>query len=116
MRGGGAMMAASSPRGEIVALVGACAVLAGCASVGEVRTVQVPVAVSCLTALPARPAMPFDAVPAGADVYTAGRALLADRRVRQGYEAELEAALRGCVGSAVVDRAGVDPGGGAARE
>jgi len=75
------------------------AMLTGCSSLPATRTVdvKVPVPVTCLTALPARPAFMTDAqLKAGSD-YQVVNNLLADRLARQYYISQLEAALTGCL-------------------
>lgn len=78
-----------------IALIAACAVLAGC---GTARTVQVsvPVPVPCLEAEPARPAMPTDDLTPGAPPFILLRAALAEIDRREGFEVQLLAALRAC--------------------
>lgn len=84
-------------------LIGLALVLAGCqtkqqAPVPEPRVVevQVPVVVPCKIAAVARPAFVVDSLPLGAAIDEQMRALRAERRQRQGYEARLEAAIQGC--------------------
>ena len=78
-----------------IALIAACAVLAGC---GTARTVQVsvPVPVACQEAEPARPVFPTESLPPGAPPFVLLRAALAEIDRRQAYELILEAALRAC--------------------
>lgn len=74
--------------------------MAGCASAPQVitqtRTVEVPIAVPCRPPAVVRPAWALDQVDPGADLYTKGRAALAEIEQRAGYEALLEAALLSC--------------------
>lgn len=82
--------------------IGLCLVLAGCA--GQVAEpsepvtvrVEVPVQVPCRTERVQRPAFAVDSLPIGASIDEQMRALRADRRQRQGYEARLEAAVEAC--------------------
>ena len=78
-----------------IALIAACAVLAGC---GTARTVQVsvPVPVACLEAEPARPEMPTEALAPGAPPFVLLRAALAEIDRREAWSLELLAALRAC--------------------
>lgn len=71
--------------------------LAGCATGPEIpREVRVPVAVPCVTQAPQRPSMLADEELLALDDYGLVIALARDRRIRQGYEAELEAVVAGC--------------------
>lgn len=83
--------------------IGLAIALAGCqsqhhmpAQEPRVVEVQVPVAVPCKTAPVARPAFAVDSLPLGAEIDEQMRALRAERKQRQGYEARLEAAVQGC--------------------
>lgn len=78
-----------------IALIAACAVLAGC---GTARTVQVsvPVPVACLEAEPARPEMPTESLQPGAHPFVLLRAALAEIDRREAWSVELLAALRAC--------------------
>jgi hypothetical protein len=77
-------------------------VLAGCAGqVAEppepaVVRVEVPVQIPCRTERVQRPVFAVDVLPIGASIDEQMRALRADRRQRQGYEARLEAAVAAC--------------------
>jgi|GEM_PF-906370 len=74
-----------------------CASLVGCASSApRVQEVKVPVPVPCKVDAPMRPAFAVDGLPIGAGIWEQMKALRAERRQRQGYEAELEAAVRAC--------------------
>lgn len=71
--------------------------LAGCSTIPEApREVRVPVPVPCVTQAPQRPSMLSDADLLALDDYGLVIALARDRRVRQGYEATLEAVVAGC--------------------
>lgn len=66
-----------------------------------VQTVKVPVPVECRAHVPARPAMPTEALRAGAtsvDAFAAAAA--AEIELREGYEGELRAALGVCTAPA----------------
>jgi hypothetical protein len=77
-------------------------VLAGCASPPIIpdppREIRVPVPVPCLRPedMPQRPSMLTDEQLDALDDKRAVIALGQDRRVRQGYEASMEAAIAGC--------------------
>lgn len=70
--------------------------LSGCAAVPESVTVHVPVPVSCIEVVPVRPSLLSDAQLLALDDYALVLSLAHDRRVRQGYQAELEAVIAGC--------------------
>lgn len=68
--------------------------LAGCATVpGPVQKVEVPVAVSCVKTVPAKPALP--AVPK-TGIFDQAKALIVRDKIRKNYEAELEAVIAAC--------------------
>lgn len=69
--------------------------LVGCAARPPAR-IEIPVAVPCRVELPVRPVWATETLSADAGIYEQVRALLAERRQRIGYEAELEAAARAC--------------------
>lgn len=72
--------------------------LAGCSTVPPVpEVVRVPVPVPCLERAPERPELLTDAQLAELGDYRLVLELARDRRIRQAYEAELEAAVAGCV-------------------
>lgn len=72
--------------------------LAGCAApVPRVEVVRVPVPVPCLDRAPERPTFLTDEAFAALPLGTFVTELWADRRARQAYEAQLEAAIAGCV-------------------
>lgn len=82
---------------RIVVPLSLSALLAGCLHTPTVPdVVRVPVRVPCITSVPVRPALAADAELAALDDYALVISLARDRRLRQGYEAELEAALEGC--------------------
>jgi hypothetical protein len=68
-------------------------ILSGCATTEGPR-VNIPIAVPCKAEIPAAPgyryAPPYDSV------FEAIRDLLGDRELSEGYEAELNAALKSC--------------------
>lgn len=68
--------------------------LAGCGTIP--REVKVPVAVPCKVDMPAEPAWATKALKPDADIFDQVKALLAERRQRQGRQAQLEAAIKGC--------------------
>mgnify|MGYP001233797926 CR=1 FL=1 len=81
-----------------LALAGAL-MLGACASAplpGPVQEVRIPVPVPCKTPDIARPNFAVDALPLKAGVWRQMQALRSERLQRQGYEAELEAAVRAC--------------------
>jgi hypothetical protein len=75
--------------------------LSGCASdpVIQVKTVtvEVPVQIPCKAIVPAKPDFNFDKLGADNDVFDKTKAVLADRKLHLGYEAELLAALNSCI-------------------
>jgi hypothetical protein len=77
-----------------LALLGLCALaLAGCNTVPHrLSTILVP----CQTAKVEPPSFPFDTLSVDADIFTKVKTLLADRKVRQGYEDQLETANEAC--------------------
>jgi hypothetical protein len=76
-----------------LALVGS---LAAC-GVAPVQVVKVPVPVECRVEVPARPAMPTEALSTGVDLDRFSASALAEIELREGYEGELRAALAECV-------------------
>lgn len=71
--------------------------LAGCAGLApNVQEVKVPVPVPCKVEAPLRPAFAVDGLPVGSGIWEQMKALRAERKQRQGYEAELEAAVKAC--------------------
>ena len=78
------------------------AILSGCATTEPVintiiQKEEVPVAVPCKVDIPVKPAYNFDKVTADQDIFDKTKALLADRKLSQGYEGQLLAALSTCV-------------------
>lgn len=69
--------------------------LAAC-GVAPVRTTKVPVPVECRVEVPARPAMPTEALAPGADLDRFSASAMAEIELREGYEGELRAALNQC--------------------
>lgn len=80
----------------LAVLASGCSMLPTDPPAPMVTTVQVPVAMSCIDTVPARPALISDAdllaLPEGNFV----TALHIDRLRRDGYEAQLEALIEGC--------------------
>ncbi len=75
------------------------ALLAGCTTAPprvEVQRVNVAVPVECQEPVPARPAMPTDALQLGVTIDDFARAAMAEIERREGYEIELMAALESC--------------------
>lgn len=74
--------------------------LAGCATPAQrapdVQQVLVPAPVPCKVSAPTKPAYVVEALPLGSAVFRQMAALRAERKQRQGYEAELEAAILAC--------------------
>jgi hypothetical protein len=62
----------------------------------ELQQVNVAVPVECREPVPARPAMPTEALRLGATVDDFARAALAELERREGYEGELLTALENC--------------------
>ena len=83
-----------------LAALAAAVIQAGCATAPEpkidVRTVNVAVPVPCREPVPDRPAFPIDDLKPGASLNQFVSAALAERLLRDGYEGQLEAALRAC--------------------
>lgn len=75
------------------------ALMAGCTTLParvELQQVKVAVPVECKEPVPARPAMPTEALRRGATVDDFARAALAELERREGYEGELLTALENC--------------------
>ncbi|AVS96674.1 hypothetical protein C8232_10750 [Paracidovorax avenae] len=74
------------------------ALLAGCAGAPRVETVEVrvPMPVECQEPVPARPAMPTEALRPGATLDDFARATMAEIERREGYEGQLLTALEAC--------------------
>ena len=83
---------------EVGGCLATCLVLAGCASGPPPLPVEVrvPVATPCITEALSRPDLLTDGALAALDDYRLVLELARDRRLRQGYIAELEAAVAGC--------------------
>ncbi len=82
-----------------LALVLGCALAAGCATPAqhvEVQTVKVPIPVECKEPVPARPAMPTEALRLGTTVDAFAQAAMAEIERREGYEGQLLTALQAC--------------------
>lgn len=80
-----------------VMLAAAAGLLAGCSTIPDAPTeVRIPVPVPCVEQLPVRPSMMSDSELLALDDFGLVVALARDRRIRQGYIAELEATLEGC--------------------
>lgn len=78
-----------------IALIAACAVLAGCSATRTLK-VSVPVPVACNEQMPARPVFPTESLAPGVPPFILLRAALAEIDRREGWETELVAALRAC--------------------
>ena len=87
-----------------ISLFLSCAIVAGCATKTEpaldVRTVNVAVPVPCREPVPDKPAFPMDGLRPGTSLNQFVSAALAERLVRDGYELQLETALRSCTAPA----------------
>lgn len=84
-------------RYALLAAVTALAALLTACGVAPMRTVKVPVPVECEVEVPARPAMPTEALSPGVDLDRFSASALAEIELREGYEGELRAALAECV-------------------
>lgn len=87
----------------LAAVVGLAGSLAGC-GVARIETVKVPVPVECRVEVPARPAMPTEALSPGVNLDRFSASALAEIELREGYEGELRAALAECVRPARASR------------
>ena len=72
------------------------ALLSAC-GVAPIKTVKVPIPVECRADMPARPAMPTEALAPGVDLDRFSASALAEIELREGYEGQLRAALAACV-------------------
>lgn len=73
------------------------AALGGCSTIPEApKEVRIPVAVPCIERPPGKPSMLSDAELLALDDFGLVVALARDRRIRQGWEATLEALVEGC--------------------
>lgn len=71
--------------------------LAGCSSIpSSPIEVQVPISIPCKIQLPVKPNFSTNMLGIGEDIFTQVKSLLAERKQRQGYELELEAAIESC--------------------
>ncbi|MDP9918375.1 hypothetical protein J2W24_004032 [Variovorax boronicumulans] len=70
--------------------------LAAC-GVAPIQTVKVPIPVECRVEVPARPAMPTEALAPGVDLDRFSASAMAEIALREGYEGELRAALAECL-------------------
>ncbi len=97
---GAAIFGRCSRKAQVVQVLGLVFALAGCAGQvePEPRTVRVdvPIAVPCRAPAVEVPAWAAAGLRKGDDLQTKVRALLAERRQRIGYEAQLLAANRAC--------------------
>jgi len=85
-----------------IILISVIILLSGCATTepvidAEPQEVDIPIAVPCKAVVPDKPDFNFEKVTADQDVFEKTKALLADRKLHQGYEAELLAALNSCI-------------------
>lgn len=73
-------------------------ILTGCAATPPTGTTEVgiPVPVPCHAPVVEKPAFAVEALAIGAIILDQVKALLAERRQRQAYEAELEVAVKAC--------------------
>ena len=87
-----------------MAALAAALIQIGCATAPEpkidVRTVNVAVPVPCREPVPERPAWPMDGLRPGTSLNQFVSAALAERLVRDGWESQLETALRACTAPA----------------
>ena len=83
-----------------LAALAAAVIQVGCATspepVIDVRTVNVAVPVPCREPMPEKPAFPMDGLKPGTSLNQFVSAALAETLVRDGYELQLETALRSC--------------------
>jgi len=63
----------------------------------KIQQVDVPITVPCKATMPPEPESNFDKLSPDQDIFEKAKALLADRKLSQGYEAELIAALKSCI-------------------
>lgn len=81
----------------LVSCLAALAILNGCAShPPAVLEAKIPVEIPCEPPLIPRPAFAVDGLPLGAGIPAQMKALRAERKQRQAYELELEAAVEAC--------------------
>ena len=80
-------------RATIAAVLFVSAVyLSGCTSTPQTSTITIP----CRVAIPARPIMPTESLPVDAALDAFVQAAAAEIERREGYEAELRAAIGAC--------------------
>lgn len=77
-------------------LVVLLALLAGCGAPGQLQAVNVAIPVECREQEPGRPVMPTESLQVTDALDVKAKAALAEIELREGYEGELLAALRGC--------------------
>jgi hypothetical protein len=81
--------------------------LVGCATTKEpvittvIQKVEVPISVPCKVEMPPPRDYNFNKITAEMDIFEKVQALLADRRLHLGYEAELKATLGTCTAETV---------------
>ncbi len=80
----------------LAAVVAVAGSLAACGA-APIRTVKVPIPVECRVDVPARPAMPTEALSPGVDLDRFSASAMAEIELREGYEGELRAALAECL-------------------
>lgn len=79
-----------------------CIFLTACATTKPVidvktQTVLVPVTTPCKAEVPNKPDFNFDKITQEQDIFDKTKAILADRKLHLGYEAELLASLNSCI-------------------
>lgn len=75
--------------------------LAGCGSAPTIpATVNVAVATPCDAPIPDKPVFPAETLTGAEDIFTIGKTLWADLKLRTAYELQLRTALEGCTGKA----------------
>lgn len=80
-------------------LIALAAILAGCGTAPAIpATVNVAVAAPCDAPIPDRPAFPAETLTGTEDIFTIGKTLWADIKLRTAYELKLRTALEGCTG------------------
>ncbi len=80
----------------LAAVVAVAGPLAAC-GVAPIQAVKVPIPVECRVDVPARPAMPTEALSPGVDLDRFSASAMAEIELREGYEGELRAALAECL-------------------
>lgn len=80
-------------------LAALAAILAGCGSAPSIpATVSVAVDKSCDVPVPDKPVFPAETLTGNEDIFTIGKTLWADLKLRTAYELKLRTALEGCTG------------------